>query len=186
MADSPLSADARTLAAERFARFGEHVATRLLRRYRGVDPDAVTDAVVEAILAAPADEPDVTRFLYSFARQRLRVVLRGNSRRRHREEKYSRLPVTAGRTGDPSPIEALAGDELAAELRTRIAPSAEDRAVLDFWLAGVTDPTELAKRLGYPPGESGRAMAVTVLARLRKRIQRERDRQPPDDQDDDP
>ena len=119
------------------------------------------------------------RFLYSFARQRLRIVLRGDTRRRRREEKYSQRPVTVGRTGDPSPSETLAAGELADDVRGRIAPTPADRAALDAWLSGVCDPAELAETLGYPPGDAGRQQAVAVLAKLRQRLHRERKRHSP-------
>lgn len=183
MPDSPLTADARIRAAELFTRHAEPVAARLRRRYHGVDPDRVADAVVEAILAVPPGEPDESRYLFAHARQRLRVFLRGDTRRRRREEKYADGVVTSGRIIGPSPDSLAITRELAAAARARIALTAEDVRILDLWLAGVTDPSELAARLGLPVGDGGRHQAVTMLARLRKRLERERQRQATDPED---
>lgn len=184
MTDSfPLSDDARTWVAELYNQFAEPMAQRLRRRYYGADPDLVSDAVIEAIMAATPGTVDLVRFLYTFARQRLRIVLRGDTRRRRREEKYSNGRVTDGRTIGPSPADRTADRELAAIAYEQIARTSEDRTALDLWLQGVTEPVILAEKLGYSADESGRQQAVRIFARIRKRCQRERDKQLQDTQD---
>lgn len=187
MTDSqPLSKDARVWAATLFTRFAETVTQRLHRRYYNVDPDLVTDAVTEAILATGPQEPDIVKSLYSFARQRLRVALRGHKRRRDREEKYSSQRVTDGRLAGPSPADLAAIQELAATARERLGTTTEDRIVLDSWMNGITDLQELARNLGLPANDTGTQQASRLSARMRKRIQRERDRQQLTPQDDVP
>lgn len=136
--------DARTRAADLYERFALPVANRLERRYRGVDPQRVADAVVDAVLRFAISESADPRTLTAFARQRLRVLLRGDARRRRREE-----AVRPRDNAGPS----LEDRELATALREQIATTAEERSALDGWL---TDT----------PADA------TVLARLRQRIHR--------------
>ncbi|QEL16607.1 hypothetical protein [Limnoglobus roseus] len=144
----PLFDDSRTRAAELYERFALVVAGRLERRYRGVDPQRVADAVVDAILRlcgawdAPAN---LARVLTGFARQRLRVLLRGEVRRKRREA------ATAPRSDTTLSLEDR---ELAAALREAVATTTAERLALDSWLAGT------------PPADAA------LLARLRQRIHR--------------
>jgi hypothetical protein len=166
--------DPRTRLAVLYNRFGDDVHDLLRRRYRGVDPDAITDAVMSAVLKTPADaDPDAADFLYRLAdraRDKLRSALRGDRRRRTREEKYARA-VTTRLAAAPCPVDVLADAEAAAAIRDRIARTDTERRVWDLKQSGVTDPAELAARLG-----GSKSAARTVLARFRKRIERERSR----------
>lgn len=162
----------RTLAADLFERFSDSLESRLARWYRGVDPQIVADAVVEAILAAAQPGGDTSEWAMArYARDRLRVFLRSQSRRKKREEKSVTTDIAAA----PSPLEVLEVRELAANCREIIATTEVERRALDVWLTGVTDPAELAAKLGIE-----RQDAVRVLARFRQRIKRERDRQEED------
>lgn len=164
-----------TRAADLFERFTDRLTARLVRRYPGVDEQLVADAVVEAIIAAAAPGGDASELAMGrHARDRLRVFFRSDRRRRAREEKSVTTDIAAA----PSPADEAADRELAARdreiagrIRVRVAVTNDERAALDLWLAGVTDPADLAAKLGI-----ARADAVRVLARFRKRIERERRR----------
>ena len=157
-----------TLAAALYERHSDALEARLAGRYRGVDPQAIADAVVEAVLAAAKPGGDACEWAMArHARDRLRVFLRSQSRRKRREEKS----VTTDLAAAPSPLELLAIRELAAACRETIATADDERRILDVWLTGVTDPAELAAKLGVEREE-----AVRVLARFRQRMKRERDR----------
>jgi hypothetical protein len=157
-----------TLAADLYERFSDALEARLARRYRGVDPQLVADAVVEAVLAAAAPGGDTSELAVArHARDRLRLFLRSHSRRKKREEKS----VTTDLAAAPSPLDVLAVRELAARWRDAIATTDAERRALDAWLTGVTDPAELGATLG-----TEREDAARVLARFRQRIKRERDR----------
>ncbi len=158
-----------TLAADLFERFAEPLATRLSRRYRGVDSQVIEDAVIEAILVAARTGADSSEAaMYRHARGRLRIQLRSETRRRNREKNS----VTNPRPVAPSPADEVDIRELAAALRPRIAHTDVEIRALDLWLAGVVTPVELAQKLGLEPSE-----IVTLLARFRQRIRRERERQ---------
>ena len=166
--------DPRTRAADLFAHYADIVAIRLLRRYRGIDPDTVTDAVVEAILELSADaitSEQPIDALADRARQRLRIRLRGDCRRRTRERIYSES-VTIRRLVAPSPVDALCDQDARAATYDQIAQTPVERNVLELWLNGTTDPDALATQTGQTRSE-----IVTILARFRQRIKRERDRQ---------
>ncbi len=161
-----------TLAAALYERHSDALEARLAGRYRGVDPQVIADAVVEAVLAAAKPGGDACEWAMArHARDRLRVFLRSQTRRKRREEKS----VTTDLAAAPSPLEVVEVRELAATCRESIAATDDERRALDVWLSGVTDPAELASRLGIEREE-----AVRVLARFRQRIKRERDRQEED------
>jgi hypothetical protein len=173
----PFSHEFRLDAARLFAQHAEDITLRLQRRYIGVDPDRITDAVVEAILACPSREPEPVRFLYRFARQRLRIFLRGDRRRREREVKAVQHAVTEGRLAVPSPVQRVSMAEDAARIRSLIVKTAEEEQILELWLNGITDPEEVASHMANFDAESSTERARTLLARLRKRFQRERERE---------
>lgn len=173
MTDPTLTADARTRAAGLFERHAAAVRDWLLVRYPGADPDAADEAVVSAVLAL-ADRPDAGSpelALRGLAKDRLRTHFRSEHRRKDREAEYVGARVTANGTGGPLPGEEAETAEQAARLRAALTQTDGERQAFDLWLAGVTDPAELADRLGLPP-DTGPAAARTILARFRQRIRR--------------
>lgn len=167
----------RTKAAALFVRYADTLGARLVRRYRGVDPDLVSSAAVDAIMSAATDpdfptpdDPDCAIRLARMARDRLRSTLRSEARRRLRETKYQN-DVTSGRSDGPEPHERLEDRELADDLRRRIAPNHLEAAALDLMLSGVSNPADLAARLNID------LRPARILSdRLRQRICRERRR----------
>lgn len=163
----PLSEPARDRVSRLYERHAADVRDWLLVRYPTADADMANEAAVRAILdAGEAPDGDASVLeLRRRAKDRLRSHFRSETRRKAREGKG----VTAGADGGPSPLEAVADSDEAERIRGLLAETDEDRLVLDAWLLGVTDPAEVAERLGWWDGTE---RARTVLARLRKRIQR--------------
>jgi hypothetical protein len=164
-------------AAELYRRYAGRLHLRLCRKFRDLDPQAVADAVVEAVLAlALSSEPDTERRVVYKALGRLRTARRSEARRRAREA-TPRSGATKSATATPSMLEELADreaesadHELARRYRDRIARTEVERTALDLWLNGCKSPNDLAGRMN-----SSVAEANTLLTRFRKRIQRERE-----------
>ena len=173
MSDTPLTADARTRAADLFERYAGGVRDWLLVRYPGADPDAVDEAVVQAVLRLADDPPGASPelALRNHAKDRLRTHFRSEHRRKAREEEYADAQVTLNGTGGPSPGTGAEVAEEGTRLRAALTRDDAERRALDLWLGGVTDPTELAVQLGLPP-DTGPALAKAILARFRQRIHR--------------
>lgn len=161
-----------TRVADLYQQFAGPLFRLLVRDHPGIDPQMVADAVVEAVLAAADSPPPVTGVgLRRRATKRLVAFGRSEARRLEREKKYS-TRVTHVRPAGPSPLDelaAIADREFARRCRNRIARTDDERAALDEWLHGCTQPAELAARLNRPVSETER-----LLARFRKRISRER------------
>jgi hypothetical protein len=166
MIQNPLFDDERTRAAELFETFAEPIAERLAKRYQGVDPQRIADAIVEAILCASCEWADFganpMRKMSEYARQVLRRFLRGETRRRRREHEHQ-IEATA---------EMLLDDrELAESIRRELAHSSDESRVLDLWLQGHTAPADVGTRMGWSERE-----ASVVLDRIRQRIHRLKER----------
>jgi hypothetical protein len=180
----PLDLDGRTLAADLYNRFAPALSARLARRYPGMDPQRVADAVVMAILFLSRNFQrfnsrlaSLQTFLLVIARRKLEKLLCADSRRTAREQQKARDAVTTEASAGQSLLDRLGDRELAERARREIARTDEERRVLDLWLAGETDPAAIAAALQLDgPREQQAAHMATVLARLRQRIHRCRER----------
>ena len=171
MLSSPLNDDARTRVAKLYEHHAVTVTERLLARYRSADPHTVADAVVEAILRVASSgewsRPNVHHQIARIARDRLRSKFRTDTRRKAREEIYSTDFVTEPGSGGPSPDDEASARELAARLREQLVANPEEELVLNAWLNDYTNADEIAQRTGL-----NRNTVKTILARIRKRIER--------------
>jgi hypothetical protein len=162
MIEPPLFADARTRAAELFEAYADQASQQLARRYRGVDPQRVADAVVEAVLFISRDwdrhSTNTAQKLTDKARERLRNFMRGESRRKQREQAIPEIQ---------SSMFSLEDHEEAEQWKSKIATTELERKVLDYWLMGRSTPQELAGLLTISLPQ-----AIGILARLRQRIHR--------------
>ena len=171
MLPSPLNDDARTRVAELYEHHAVTVTDRLLARYPSADPHLVADAVVEALLrvadsgehSAPNGHLRITRV----ARDRLRSKFRSDNRRKGREKNYATDGVTEQGSGGPSSDDAASDRETAIRLRGQIVANPEEELVLNAWLDGHTNPSEIAPLTGLAS-----QTVKTILARIRKRISR--------------
>ena len=167
-----LSRDARTLAADLFTECHEPVLAHLVACYPFVDREFLHDAFVQALLelAACPERFAPARggwqpLLWGAARRILRSLVRGDRRRRLREQK------TAARVAREAPaarslLDDLADRELAEAARRAVARTEEERQVLRLWELGIEDPHEYARALG----REGNAVG------LPERVKRVRDR----------
>jgi DNA-directed RNA polymerase specialized sigma24 family protein len=185
MSDSPLTHDARTVAADLFERFASLVVNRLARAFPGTDGQILCDACVQAILEISRDPAryqqergSLRSFLLGAARRRLGTFLRSDRRRRQREQEKAIDPVTAEAPAERSSLEQLASLELADRARAAIALTDEERGVLDLWLLGQADVTAYATTLGWTdlPRDQQEARLRQIQARLRQRLHRYRER----------
>jgi RNA polymerase sigma-70 factor (ECF subfamily) len=185
MGEEPLTSDARTRAAELYEAYAERIARRLAARLPGTDPQAISDAVVWAVMRASVrfDRFDPARgslraYLFGFARRRLAALLLSDQRRRRREQKKSIDPVTAEAPCGQSILDELADRELAEQVRASLRLRPEDQCLLDLWLRGEQDPRAWAAALGItdrPPEEQARAVE-RARDRLRQCLHRARQR----------
>jgi len=181
MGERPLTPDARSRAADLFETHAEAVARRLGARFPGADPQKVSDAVVRAILdlSEHPERHDAARapleaFLTGAAARVLRTLLRGDRRRRAREEKKAIDPVTAFVPAARSQLDELANRDLAERVREALRLTPEEDRALDLWLVGEKDLAAYVEALGLtglPQAEQAEEVR-RVLARLRQRIHR--------------
>lgn len=181
MGEEQLTPDARTLAADLYAAHAEAVAARLARRFPDSDPQAVSDAVVQAVLELSArfDRYDPERgslkaLLTGAAVRVLQTIRRSEWRRRRREQKKAIDPVTPAAPVARSLLDELADRDLAERIRASLDVNPEDRRAFDLWLLGERDVGAYAAALGLgglAPGAQRRAVR-RWLARLRQRIHR--------------
>jgi hypothetical protein len=180
MDDLPLSPDARTLAADLYERFARPVSGRLSRRYPGVDSQRIADAIVRAILFLSQRferyqdrRASLITFLLVIASRFLGKSLLAEHRRTAREREKALDPVTNKSSAGQSLLDRLGDRELAERLRGEIARTEEERAILDLWLSGETDPAVIAAALPLTgPREQQAARVARILARLRQRLHR--------------
>jgi RNA polymerase sigma-70 factor (ECF subfamily) len=183
MPEVPLTPDARTRAADLFEAHADALACRLALRFPGADPQAVSDAVVRAVLLVSTrferydpGQGSLRSFLYGFARRILAGLLRSEERRRRHEQKKAIDPVTAEAAGGQSIPEELADRELAERVRASLRLGPEDQRVLDLWLSGEKDQGAFAAALGLEgrPEEEQAEGVRRALGRLRQRLHRAR------------
>jgi DNA-directed RNA polymerase specialized sigma24 family protein len=179
MSSSPLPPDARTRAADLFSEHAGALLKWLERRYPGVDPDMLSDALVEAILHLSQrpdqfdpDKGDLRAFLRGVARGKLSTLRRGDARRRRREKNKAGRVVTDRPAAANPPLEELIGREELERFRGQIAHTDEERRVLDLMILGVTEPARYAGALGGEDSAELRAKADALRARLRQRVSR--------------
>jgi hypothetical protein len=180
----PLTPQTQTLAADRYERFATSLQGRLARTYPRADPQQVADALVGAILLLSrqfqrydSNRGSLASFLFRIARRNLERLLLAEKRRLEREKKKSHLAVTGEASVGQSVGERLGDRELAARLRDEIAQTPEERRALDLWLAGETERLVIAAALQLTGSrEQQEAQVETLLARLRQRIHRCRQR----------
>jgi DNA-directed RNA polymerase specialized sigma24 family protein len=179
----PLTAPATTRAAVLFERFAASIANRLEHEFPWADPDLVSEAAVEAILEAAHDDSafdphrgSYESFLYWLAREHVRTALRSEKRRKAREEKKAAATVTQADSAAPYRDDDACDSAEIQQLRDTLARTDAERAVLDLWLAGVNSPSDVAHELGFGSDADAVRRARALLARLRQRIHRERER----------
>jgi DNA-directed RNA polymerase specialized sigma24 family protein len=176
-----LTPDARTLAADLYAEHAAAIASRLASASPATDPQTISDAVVRAVVwvAEHVERHDPRRgsmaaFLTGVARRALTRLLRGDSRRRKREQKKAVDPVTAVAPAGQSFLDELIDRETVRRVREELELSPEEGRLLDLWLLGEKDLAKRAAALGLadrPLPEQEQAVG-RALARLRQRIHR--------------
>jgi DNA-directed RNA polymerase specialized sigma24 family protein len=178
----PPSPDPRTLAADLFADHGNHVVGRLKRRYPEADAELCWDACTYAVLHVAGhfdrydpNQASLTTFLTLVAKRRLQTMLKGERRRRAREQKKNAGAVTNDPPAAKSPLQELADRELAEAAKAEIAHTPEERLALELWLLKADYP-DYARQLclNHLSEEEGRAHVERLLARLRQRLHRYR------------
>lgn len=162
-----------TRAAELFRRLGYQAQLVLRREYPHADRQQVADAVVDAVMRlASSVLPDVELSLYRIARSRLRTRHRSEVRRQIREMCVGAGDVVAAAAvNSPSVLEELAERELFSRWRDRLARTDDEKAVLECWLSGPSNPADLSHQTGLSEKD-----VRTILNRFRQRLLRERQR----------
>jgi hypothetical protein len=168
-----------TLASELVERHMASASDALRNRWRGVAEDLLNQAVVDAILelSLRSAEPDPAKggwgsLIVGAAGRRLADLLRGEGRRKKREETAAR--VAEARPAERDPGRRAEDAELAALGIDGAAGDAAERAFLELYAEGVDDPDRLAAALGLsvadPPDRD--AAVKRVRDRLLKRLGR--------------
>jgi RNA polymerase sigma factor (sigma-70 family) len=154
MAQSELTTDERTRAADFFEAHYEEVVSRLVGNHRSVDRDILYDAFVRALIeiAKAPEKFDGSRgtsfaaFLYGAAVQHLRTMLRSDNRRQRRDEEKGKLLVAEKQSAARPIVGMIADAEDAGRIRQNVARTAEEREVLRLWELGCSD-NEIADEL---------------------------------------
>lgn len=158
-----------TRAAELYRLFAKSVYRLLRSRCPWADPEWLADAVVDAILVLAAAPGDVSeQMLINSAYGKVGTHLRSEQRRINRE-KNVRASVTESSSAATSVLEEIADRELLRLYEDRIARTPAERDLLALWMGGCVHPADAADTLGLPEAE-----VVTMYARLRQRMMRER------------
>ncbi len=181
MGDEPLTPDARSLAADLFVDHAKPITARLAARFPGIDPQTISDAVIQAILELSShfdcydsQHGSLASFLSGAARRILGTILRTERRRRRREQKKAIDPVTAQAPAARSILEVLADRDLAEQVRTSLHLGPEESRALELWLIGERDIRAYAIALGLGSLtllEQEKAIR-RWLARIRQRLHR--------------
>lgn len=176
--------DPRIRASILYERRVDDVIGYLLRRYRNVDPLAVADAAVDGVMQVSRlheEPPSAFWAIVRVAKDRLRSILRSETRRRRREKTATDL-VTRQKPAAPSALDEAISRESEAEVRAAAAPFRDElartdleRTAFDAWMDGTSHPADLAAVLGWD-SDAGRTEAKKLLARFRQRLKRLKDR----------
>jgi DNA-directed RNA polymerase specialized sigma24 family protein len=174
VAESELTTDERTHAADLFEAHSEEVVSRLVRNHRSVDPAMLYDAFVRALLEITRAPEKFDRdrgtpladFLYGAAGQQLRTMLRSDTRRQHRDQEKGKSLVAEKESAARSILDTIATAEEAERLRERAAQTPEEREVLRLWELGYSD-AEIADDLQLDLS-AARQVRDRVVQRLRR------------------
>jgi DNA-directed RNA polymerase specialized sigma24 family protein len=164
-------------ATELYVEHAEALSACLTRRFPSLDPAAIYDAVVGAVLdiGLRIDELDAPDDLYGLlfvaALRKLLCFLRSQASRHGRERETGRKSVVQRQAATREQWEQLAGRELLERVFRTIPQNDEERVVLELWGASFQ---EIASALGWQnlPEEEQRQRVKTVRNRVGKRLER--------------